>query len=87
MVMSTLTASPPKYSAILELDRRLRDMPLPKYAQGPPPQNCGLAQTMSHYMPINYLHLSACPSLVPELYSRHDVQRYFTSTDASLLAR
>lgn len=58
VVTGTLTAQPPKYSHILELDRRIRDMPLPKYAHGPPPQNAGLAQTMSHYMPINYLHLS-----------------------------
>ncbi|KAI0767708.1 hypothetical protein C8Q74DRAFT_1318239 [Fomes fomentarius] len=58
VVMGTLTAQPPKYSHILELDRRIRDMPLPKYAHGPPPQNAGLAQTMSHYMPINYLHLT-----------------------------
>ena len=56
--MGTLTAQPPKYSVILELDRRIRDMPLPKYAQQPPPSDAGLAQTMSHYMPINYLHLS-----------------------------
>lgn len=56
--MGTLTAQPPKYSVILELDRRIRDMPLPKYAQQPPPSDGGLAQTMSHYMPINYLHLS-----------------------------
>ncbi|KAI1786226.1 fungal-specific transcription factor domain-containing protein [Ganoderma leucocontextum] len=58
VVMGTLTAQPPKYSAILELDRRIRDMPLPKYAQQPPPPDAGLAQTMSHYMPINYLHLT-----------------------------
>ena len=56
--MGTLTAQPPKYSVILELDRRIRDMALPKYAQQPPPHDAGLAQTMSHYMPINYLHLS-----------------------------
>ncbi|KAI0356832.1 hypothetical protein OH77DRAFT_1588729 [Trametes cingulata] len=58
VVMGTLTAQAPKYSVILELDRRIRDTPLPKYAQGPPPQNAGLAQTMSHYMPINYLHFT-----------------------------
>ncbi|KAI0708422.1 hypothetical protein C8Q76DRAFT_627233 [Earliella scabrosa] len=58
VVMGTLTAQPPKYSHILDLDRRIRDMALPKYAQGPPPQNAGLSQTMSHYMPTNYLHLT-----------------------------
>lgn len=58
MVTGTLTAQAPKYSVILDLDRRIRDMSLPKYALGPPPQNAGLAQTMSHYMPTNYLHLS-----------------------------
>ncbi|RDX52322.1 hypothetical protein OH76DRAFT_207245 [Lentinus brumalis] len=58
VVMGTLTAQAPKYSAILELDRRIRDMALPKYSQGPPPRNAGLSQTMSHYMPINYLHFT-----------------------------
>ncbi|KAI0672081.1 fungal-specific transcription factor domain-containing protein [Trametes maxima] len=58
VVMGTLTAQAPKYSVILDLDRRIRDMALPKYALGPAPQNAGLAQTMSHYMPTNYLHLT-----------------------------
>ena len=58
VVMGVLKAAPPKYSVILELDRRIRDMPLPKYAQGPRPQNAGMAQMMSHYMPTNYLHFS-----------------------------
>lgn len=58
VVLGTLTARPPKYTVILELDRKLRDMPLPKYATGPPPEGKGLAETMKHYMPINYLHLS-----------------------------
>ncbi|KAI8996651.1 fungal-specific transcription factor domain-containing protein [Trametes punicea] len=58
VVMGTLTAQAPKYSVILDLDRRIRDTPLPKYAQGPPPRGAGLAQTMSHYMPTNYLHLT-----------------------------
>ncbi|TBU26314.1 fungal-specific transcription factor domain-containing protein [Dichomitus squalens] len=58
VVMGVLKAAPPKYSVILELDRRIRDMPLPKYAQGPRPQNAGLAQMMSHYMPTNYLHFT-----------------------------
>ncbi|KAH9846704.1 hypothetical protein C2E23DRAFT_872217 [Lenzites betulinus] len=58
VVMGTLTAQAPKYSIILDLDRRIRDMALPRYALGAPPQNAGLAQTMSHYMPTNYLHLT-----------------------------
>ena len=58
VVQGTLTSRPPKYTVILELDRKLRDMPLPKYATGSPPQGKGLAETMKHYMPINYLHLS-----------------------------
>ncbi|KAI0816939.1 fungal-specific transcription factor domain-containing protein [Trametes gibbosa] len=58
VVMGTLTAQAPKYSIILDLDRRIRDMTLPRYALGAPPQNAGLAQTMSHYMPTNYLHLT-----------------------------
>ncbi|OBZ76843.1 putative transcriptional regulatory protein C1F7.11c [Grifola frondosa] len=58
IVMGTLTSQAPRYAVILELDRRIRDMPLPKYAQGAAPRGAGLAQTMSHYMPINYLHLT-----------------------------
>ena len=33
-------------------------MELPVYAHGPPPQGAGLAQTMSHFMPMNYRELS-----------------------------
>ncbi|KZT64967.1 hypothetical protein DAEQUDRAFT_565105 [Daedalea quercina L-15889] len=58
VVQGTLTSRAPKYTVILELDRKLRDMPLPKYATGQPPEGKGLADTMSHYMPINYLHLT-----------------------------
>ena len=65
VVMGTLTAQPPKYSVILELDRRIRDVPLPKYSQGAPPRGAGLSQTMSHYMPINYLHFSEWLALFP----------------------
>lgn len=56
VAQGALTARAPKYSVILELDRRIRDMPLPKYSYDPPPQGAGLLQTMSHYMPINYRH-------------------------------
>ncbi|KAF9011964.1 fungal-specific transcription factor domain-containing protein [Cyathus striatus] len=58
VVHGTLTSRAPKYSIILELDRKVRDMELPLYAQGPPPQGLGLAQTMSHFMPINYRELT-----------------------------
>ncbi|TFK67651.1 hypothetical protein BDN72DRAFT_90025 [Pluteus cervinus] len=58
VVQGTLTSRAPKYSIILELDRKVRDMILPSYAQGSPPQGVGLAQTMSHFMPINYRELT-----------------------------
>ncbi|KAH9474722.1 putative transcriptional regulatory protein C1F7.11c [Psilocybe cubensis] len=58
VVQGTLTSRAPKYSIILDLDRKVRDMDLPAYAQGPPPQGLGLAQTMSHFMPQNYRELT-----------------------------
>ncbi|TEB32701.1 hypothetical protein FA13DRAFT_1662397 [Coprinellus micaceus] len=58
VVQGTLTSRAPKYSIILELDRKVRDMDLPLYAQGSPPENAGLAQTMSHFMPSNYRELT-----------------------------
>ncbi|PPQ97295.1 hypothetical protein CVT26_006688 [Gymnopilus dilepis] len=58
VVQGTLTSRAPKYSIILDLDRKVRDMELPAYAQGPPPQGLGLAQTMSHFMPQNYRELT-----------------------------
>ncbi|KAJ7662098.1 fungal-specific transcription factor domain-containing protein, partial [Mycena polygramma] len=58
VVQGTLTSRAPKYSIILELDRKIRDMELPKYATGPPPEGAGLSQTMSHFMPTNYRHLT-----------------------------
>ncbi|KAJ7846436.1 hypothetical protein B0H14DRAFT_3086306 [Mycena olivaceomarginata] len=58
VVQGTLTSRAPRYSIILELDRKIRDMELPTYATGPPPQGAGLSQTMSHFMPINYRHLT-----------------------------
>ncbi|KAE9406550.1 hypothetical protein BT96DRAFT_875520 [Gymnopus androsaceus JB14] len=54
VVQGTLTSRAPKYSIILDLDRKVRDMELPKYAQGPIPEGAGLNQTMSHGMPMNY---------------------------------
>ncbi len=58
VVQGTLTSRAPKYSIILDLDRKVRDMELPKYAQGPPPEGAGLSETMSHFMPTNYRELS-----------------------------
>ena len=58
VVQGTLTSRAPKYSIILELDRKVRDMELPKYALTPPPQGAGLRETMSHFMPTNYRELS-----------------------------
>ena len=63
VVQGTLTSRAPKYSIILDLDRKVRDMELPSYAQGPPPQGLGLALTMSHFMPTNYRELSGSLSL------------------------
>ncbi|KAG7442877.1 uncharacterized protein BT62DRAFT_904567 [Guyanagaster necrorhizus] len=58
VVQGTLTSRAPKYSIILDLDRKVRDMELPKYAQGSPPEGVGLSETMSHYMPTNYRELT-----------------------------
>ena len=58
VVQGTLTSRAPKYSIILDLDRKVRDMELPLYAQGQPPEGKGLAETMSHFMPMNYRELS-----------------------------
>ncbi|TFK52991.1 hypothetical protein OE88DRAFT_1656749 [Heliocybe sulcata] len=58
VVQGTLTARSPKYSVILDLDRKIREMELPRYATGPTPQDRGLAETMKHLMPINYQHLT-----------------------------
>ncbi len=54
----TLQARAPKYSLILELDRKIRDTPLPRYAEGEAPKNAPLNETMSHYMPNNYREFS-----------------------------
>ncbi|KAK0469060.1 uncharacterized protein EV420DRAFT_1492278 [Desarmillaria tabescens] len=58
VVQGTLTSRAPKYSIILDLDRKVRDMELPKYAQGSPPEGVGLSETMSHFMPTNYRELT-----------------------------
>lgn len=57
----TLTSRAPKYSLILELDRKIRDMELPKYAMDEPPKNASMSETMKHFMPINYRELSEYP--------------------------
>lgn len=54
VVEGTLTARSPKYPNILDLDRKVRDLPLPKYALTKPDASGGLAQIMQHYMPLNY---------------------------------
>ncbi|KAK7460806.1 hypothetical protein VKT23_008735 [Stygiomarasmius scandens] len=58
VVQGTLTSRAPRYSIILELDRKVRDMELPKYCHELPPENAGLNQTMSHNMPFNYRELT-----------------------------
>lgn len=59
VVDCTLTVKPPKYSVILDLDRKIRDFELPKFTQEPLPENGGLNLFMSHYMPKNYREFSA----------------------------
>ncbi|KAF7366478.1 Fungal-trans domain-containing protein [Mycena sanguinolenta] len=58
VVQGTLTSRAPKYSIILELDRKVRDMEFPKYATTTPPEGLGLTETMSYFMPLNYRHLT-----------------------------
>lgn len=76
VVQGTLTSRAPKYSIILDLDRKVRDMEMPLYAQQAQTLNLGsnmdganlglgLGETMSRFMPINYRELSAC---VPHSY-------------------
>jgi hypothetical protein len=58
VVEVTLMSRAPKYSLILELDRKLRDMALPAYTQSRPPKDASLSETMKHFMPINYREFS-----------------------------
>ncbi|KAI0074277.1 hypothetical protein K474DRAFT_1601776 [Panus rudis PR-1116 ss-1] len=58
VVQGTTLANAPKYSAILELDRKIRDMDIPKYATDPPREGSGLRQTMARFMPFNYRELT-----------------------------
>lgn len=62
VIQNAQTAKVPKYSAIVELDRKVRDMELPKYAEQLPKEGADLAETMKHFMPRNYRHLSKCHS-------------------------
>lgn len=59
VVAGILTARPPKYSVIVELDRKIRDMELPQYALHPPPDGASFSVVMQHFMPENYRCLSA----------------------------
>jgi hypothetical protein len=58
VIQHAQTAKVPKYSVVIELDRKIRDMELPKYAQRPPREGAELGEAMKHYMPHNYRHLS-----------------------------
>jgi len=66
VIQSAQTAKVPNHNTILELDRKVRDMELPKYAEQPPKQGAGLGEAMKHFMPRNYRHLSKprSPSLL-----------------------
>ena len=70
VVAGILTARPPKYSVIVELDRKIRDMELPQYALNPPPDGASFSLVMQHFMPGNYRCLSACSTLLPTLRLR-----------------
>jgi hypothetical protein len=59
VVAGILTARPPKYSVILDLDRQIREMELPKYALDPPPDGARFSVVMQHFMPGNYRYWSA----------------------------
>ncbi|KAK7689297.1 hypothetical protein QCA50_007088 [Cerrena zonata] len=58
IVQATAQVQTPKYSVILELDRKIRDTELPKYATGQHPEGAGLSKTMSYYMLQNYRELA-----------------------------
>lgn len=58
VIQNTQIARVPKYSTIIELDRKVRDMELPKYAQQAPIEGAGLAEAMKYYMPLNYRNFS-----------------------------
>jgi hypothetical protein len=58
VIQNAQTAKVPKYSTIIALDRKIRNMELPKYAERSPKEGAELAEAMKHFMPRNYRHLS-----------------------------
>ncbi|KAG2747624.1 hypothetical protein P692DRAFT_20954353 [Suillus brevipes Sb2] len=46
VIQHAQTAKVPKYSVVIELDRKIRDMELPKYAQRPPREGAELGEAM-----------------------------------------
>ncbi|KZV64982.1 hypothetical protein PENSPDRAFT_656130, partial [Peniophora sp. CONT] len=58
VVQTILTARPPRYEKIVQLDRKLQAMALPTYATSPPPQDASLSVLMQHFMPQNYRDLT-----------------------------
>ena len=64
VIQNTQIAKVAKYSMIIELDRKVRDMELPKYAQQAPIEGAGLAEAMKYYMPLNYRNFSESSALL-----------------------
>ena len=64
VIQNTQIAKVAKYSMIIELDRKVRDMELPKYAQQAPVEGAGLAEAMKYYMPLNYRNFSESSALL-----------------------
>ncbi|KAG2159283.1 fungal-specific transcription factor domain-containing protein [Suillus bovinus] len=58
VIQHAQTAKVPKYSVVIELDRKIRDMELPKYALRSSREGAELGEAMKHYMPHNYRHLT-----------------------------
>ncbi|KAF8638366.1 hypothetical protein AX16_010513 [Volvariella volvacea WC 439] len=59
VVQGTLTSRAPKYSLVLELDRKIRETEVPDVSQAiTQGQNMGLAETMKCFMPTNYRDLT-----------------------------
>ncbi|OCH83843.1 hypothetical protein OBBRIDRAFT_892109 [Obba rivulosa] len=58
VVQAVEAAQVPKYHVFLELDRKIRDTPLPKYSIDEAPLGAGLNKNMSHFMPLNYRELT-----------------------------
>ncbi|KAF8166135.1 hypothetical protein K438DRAFT_1775316 [Mycena galopus ATCC 62051] len=58
VVQGTVTSRTLKYFIILELDRKIRDIELPKYTTGSPLEGVGLSKKMSHFMKKICQHLT-----------------------------